>query len=218
MGFKNLGVLSRGVDGKLFHPDKRSTSLRSRWGLSPDQPLAIYVGRLAPEKNIGLALDAFRAMKQVRPDFRIALVGDGPLKAQLVRENPDAIHEGNQPEEELARSYASGDIFLFPSITETFGNVITEAMASGLVVLSFDYAAAKKHIRDGENGRVVPFNDRARFIDAAVQIARTPQLWPGLRTGARASVESITWDAVGELFENVLGEMVQSHARTPVHA
>jgi glycosyltransferase involved in cell wall biosynthesis len=129
LGFKNVNVLGRGVDNNLFASQRRSPLLRSRWGLSDNDLAVLYVGRLAPEKNVRLAVEAYRAMTGRGGFAKFVLVGDGPIRAALENEHPDLIFTGLRTGEELAGHYASGDVFLFPSETETFGNVTLEAMA-----------------------------------------------------------------------------------------
>ena len=146
-GYQNLQVVARGVDTTLFHPDKRSEELRSQWGLVAEDELAvIYVGRISAEKNLPLVLRTFKAMQAINPKLKLVLVGDGPVRAELQRQNPEYIFAGMRTGEDLAAHYASGDIFLFPSMTETYGNVTVEAMASGLAVVAYRYAAAAEHI------------------------------------------------------------------------
>src|SRR5271154_685552 len=151
-GFNKVSIVERGVDSQLFNPKRRCAELRRQWGCS-DQDLAmVYVGRIAPEKNLQLATAAYREMKRLNARNKFIVVGDGPLRRRLQREDTDVIFAGMQTGEQLARHYASADVFLFPSETETFGNVTLEAMASGLAVIAYDYAAARVHIRQGETG------------------------------------------------------------------
>jgi glycosyltransferase involved in cell wall biosynthesis len=141
-GFQRLAVVTRGVDTQLFNPLRRSAELRARWGVRPHQLVVACVGRLAAEKNLDLLLTAFDAIRRRVPDARLLLVGEGPMRAELQQRCPAAILAGQRGGEDLAAHYASADLFLFPSMTETFGNVTTEAMASGLPVLAFDHAGA----------------------------------------------------------------------------
>jgi len=152
--FERLALLARGVDSQLFHPRRRSDELRESWGLGPEDLAVVHVGRLAAEKNLGLLVKAFRALQQAHPQrhMRLILVGDGPLRASLQAQLPDALFCGLQRGEALATHYASGDLFLFPSLSETFGNVVLEALASSLGVVAFDQAAAAQHIHHGHNG------------------------------------------------------------------
>ncbi len=170
-GFQRVRVVARGVDTKLFDPARRRQKLRERWGVAPDGVAVIYVGRIAAEKNLSLAIEAFRRIRERRPDARFVWVGTGPLAARLRQEHPDFIFTGLRLGEDLAEHFASADLFLFPSLTETFGNVTIEAMASGVPTIAFDYGAARAHLIDREHGRFVASGDDAAFIAAAVAVA-----------------------------------------------
>jgi glycosyltransferase involved in cell wall biosynthesis len=210
MGFHNLRVVARGVDTELFNPAKRDAQLRWSWGAGEATPVAIYVGRLASEKNLRALIAAYEAMRAVRPDMKLVLVGDGPARRDLEAQIPGATFAGLQRGEALARHYASGDIFLFPSITETFGNVTPEAMASGLTVLAYDYAAASQLIRHGESGCLVPFDDTDAFVAAAANLARD---WPQAKLmGAKARLvaEQLGWERLVEELEAVFHQAAQT--------
>ena len=203
-GFRNVNVLGRGVDSDLFAPQHRSHELRRNWGVSDDDLVIVYVGRLAPEKNLGLAVDAYRAMKRISPSLKFVIVGDGPLRAALQKEHPDLIFMGTHTGERLARYYASADVFLFPSETETFGNVTLEAMASGLVVTAYNYAAAKLHITHGETGVLVRYGDSKAFVESAVKLVQEPQSLQKIKRQAREYVSSLCWTHVVKSFETLL--------------
>jgi glycosyltransferase involved in cell wall biosynthesis len=205
------------VDTQLFSPDKRSVALRQKWGVKPDQPVAVYVGRLAPEKNLPLTLEAYAAMKKTRADTRLVLVGDGPERAVLQAAYPDVIFAGMRKGEELAAHYASGDIFLFPSLTETFGNVTIEAMASGLAVIAYDYAAAAEHIRHGKNGLVAKLENAGAFTSLAASLVGDTQRISALGRGARETTLRIDWEQVHDEFESALLDVIASNARHTVY-
>jgi glycosyltransferase involved in cell wall biosynthesis len=203
-GFDNLSVLGRGVDGDLFSPDRRRDELRRSWGAGDGELVALYVGRVAAEKNLELAIEAYRAMRAGHPALRFVVVGDGPLQPTLRAAHPDLIFCGPLTGERLATHYASADVFLFPSTTETFGNVTLEALASGLVVVAYDYAAARMHVLAGETGCLVPFGDARAFVEAAAALARSPERVDRMRRQARASVAGLRWERVVERFEELL--------------
>jgi len=207
-GLAGVRVLGRGVDTELFDPARRSAALRTVWGASADDPVVLYVGRLAAEKNIGLALRAFAAIQERCPRARLVLVGDGPLRVSLQRRFPQHHFSGQRLGEDLAAHYASGDLFLFPSLTETFGNVTQEALASGLAVLAFRSAAAAETIVDGENGRTVDPGDEAAFMRAAVQLARADDIRRRLGARARQSMRERGWETIALRFEVVLREAI----------
>jgi glycosyltransferase involved in cell wall biosynthesis len=203
-GFQRLRTLSRGVDAVLFSPGKRSAELRARWGVGPADPVMIYVGRIAAEKNMAQAVDAFLAMQAAEPRARFVLVGDGPERASLEVKHPEFHYAGMRRGEELAAHYASADAFLFASTTETFGNVVTEAMASGLVVIAYDYAAVKQHVNAGRNGFAAAFGSRDALIGTAVTAMARRVEWPAIRAEARATALTITWDSIIARFESEL--------------
>ena len=207
-GFKNLEFLPKGVDTKLFNPKKRDTILRSQWGATNSSIVGLFVGRIAAEKNLDLITKTFTEIQKRIPDFVGVFVGDGPKLEQLKREHPEFIYAGVQRGEELARYYASADMFVFPSLTETFGNVTLEAMASGLAVLAFDYAAAKQHIEDGVNGYTATFGDEAHFLDKALQLVRDPNLVE-VQVNARKSARKVRWKKVIKHFQNDLIDMIE---------
>lgn len=195
-GFKNVKIFSRGVDVELFGKHRRRDELRQSWGAKNGDPVVVYVGRVAAEKNIPLTVTAYERLKQRMPEAKLVVVGDGPAKAQLEKKHPEIIFAGMRRGEELAEHYASADCFLFGSTTETFGNVLTEAMASELVVLGYDYAAAHHHVIDGENGFKAPFKDEAAFLEKVDTIVEEQPRWSEIRQAARAKAESLSWDAI----------------------
>lgn len=205
-GFERLELLARGVDGQLFHPARRSAALRAEWGLGEDEIAVLHVGRLAAEKNLQLLSRAFRELQDNLPQqrLRLVLVGDGPLRAQLQAELPDALFCGVQRGEALAAHYASGDLFLFPSLSETFGNVVLEALASGLAVVAFDQAAAAQHIRHGHNGALATPGDEAAFIDGARWLLEDAESLRRVRLNARQHAGKQGWPAIVERFESLL--------------
>lgn len=202
--FERLVVVGRGVDTKHFSPERRSTALRHEWGADDRTPVVLYVGRLAAEKNVDLALCAFAAMQRQCPEARMVVVGDGPMRARWEREFPQVRFVGVKRGDDLARHYASADIFLFPSLSDTFGNVVLEAMASGLAVLAFDAGAAGEHIEDCESGLLVRPKDAAGFVGAACSLADP---WTDLRemkAAARRVALTLGWPAVLGRFESHL--------------
>lgn len=203
-GFERLAVLARGVDGVLFSPAKRSAALRTEWGAAESDPVVIYVGRIAAEKNLALAVEAFLAFQAKEPRAKFVLVGDGPEKAALMKTYPHFHYAGMRRGEELAAHYASADVFVFASVTETFGNVVTEALASGLVVLAYDYAATREHVRDGVNGFAAKLGDREAFLAGARELQARRADWTAIRTAARRTAEGITWEAIFDVFEREL--------------
>ncbi|MBN2467811.1 MAG: glycosyltransferase family 1 protein [Deltaproteobacteria bacterium] len=202
-GYKNVSVVGRGIDANFYSPTKRDPSLRASWGLGDEDMGVLFVGRLAPEKNIQLTVEAFLRMKAQNPRLRLVLVGDGPSRNSLESTCSDVIFAGMQSGEALARHYASADMFLFPSITETFGNVILEAMASGLAIVSFNYAAALEYLVDFESGLLAPYNNRKEFIERAVFLAGSKEMVEKLKRRSQSIAKLCTWESVLSRLEDV---------------
>ncbi|QXH50739.1 glycosyltransferase family 1 protein [Pseudomonas fakonensis] len=205
-GFERLGLMARGVDASLFNPARRSQALREQWGLAADDIAVLYVGRLAAEKNLALLGPCMAALQKSYPQrrLRLVMVGDGPLRASLQQQLPHALFCGAQRGEVLAEHYASADLFLFPSLTETFGNVVLEAMASGLAVVAYDEAAAAQHIRHGHSGALAMPGDQAGFIDAACWLLEESETLRRVRLNARQHASRQGWPAIVEQFEGYL--------------
>lgn len=211
-GFRRVEVISRGVDCALFSPRRRDDALRAAWGVRPDELAVIGIGRIAPEKNLAATLRCFDAINRDHPSARLILVGDGPSRAGLQSARPDVVFAGMRHGEDLAAHYASADLFLFPSQTETFGNVTLEAMASGLPVVAYDYAAAEEVVRHRENGLVAPFGDEATLVDHARLAARDRALARSLGRAARDTALTLDWDRIHDAFAHALARVA---ARRP---
>jgi glycosyltransferase involved in cell wall biosynthesis len=209
MGVEGTRLLGRGVDTELFDPARRDASLRQRWGVEDDGLVALFVSRLAAEKNIPLAAEAFQRIKAAFPAAACVFVGDGPERSKLEKAHPDFIFAGMQQGEALAAHYASADLFVFPSVTETFGNVVTEALASGLVTLAYDYAAPRRFIQDGENGFLASFDDHADFLAALDRALEERAHWPSIRASARQTAEALGWVGVVRQFVADLEDAIQ---------
>ncbi len=212
-GYRNVAVVSRGVDTTLFNPGRRSAALRREWGASEDTLVACYVGRLATEKNLGLVLEAFEAVRAARPDARLVFVGEGPLRRTLMRLHPGHVYAGLRRGEDLGAHYASADLFLFPSLTETFGNVTAEALASGLAVVAYDQAAAAELIETRSNGMLAPAGDREAFINAALLLGTRADELSRVRAQAARSVARLDWENIHDRFVATLRERIAARQR-----
>ena len=216
LGFRGLRVVSRGVDTELFSPSRRSQALRAQWGAAPSDPVLLHVGRIAPEKNLDALVAAYEAARRSEPRTRLVLVGDGPARRELQARCPEAIFAGMQRGEYLAAHYASGDVFLFPSLTETYGNVTAEAMASGLAVVAYDYAAAAALIRHGHNGLLANFDNTIAFTEHAAGLVADPTEIALLGTLARQTAAEHDWSRVVGQLESVL-EIAAGAAAAPAY-
>lgn len=214
-GVERLEMLGRGADTKLFNPAKRSRELRREWGADEDCPVAIYVGRAAAEKNIPLVLQAWQQAREKHPRLKLVVVGDGPVRKKLEIKWPEVHFAGMRYDEDLATHYASADLFLFGSESETFGNVVVEALASGLVALSYDYAAGRQFIRSGENGYLVPLGNEQAFCSKVLDILDQQKDWKKIRTDARKTAESYPWSDTIERFSKLLAAASNLEQKLP---
>ena len=218
LGFTGMEVLSRGVDTRHFHPSNRSEELRRGWGAGPDDPVVLHAGRFAREKNYPLLLETWTAMRRAQPRLRMVLVGDGPLRSRLQRDFPQAVFAGFMDRETLGRYYASADLYVHCSLTETFGNVLTEAMASGLAPATFDYAAGRLFVREGVNGLVAPCDRPEQLIAAATRLATDDALRRRLGLAAAKTMAAQSWQNVIARFEQSLQAVIaagEGGARPP---
>jgi len=207
-GISGVRVVGRGVDTGLFDPARRSPALRAEWGLGERDLACLYVSRMAPEKNLALVERCFAAIRASRPSARMIWVGDGPSRARLQAEHGDHHFAGVRVGEDLARHYASADLFIFPSLSETYGNVVAEAMASGLPVLAYRSAAAAELIGSGSNGVAVAPGDDLAYLAAARRLIDAPGELSEMGRQARQAMLSRGWGAVVERFEAVAREAV----------
>jgi len=208
--FDNVVRLARAVDTEQFDPTRRDRGLRAQWGVGDNGFVAIHLGRIAAEKNLPLAVRAFRELQQSRPDAKFVWVGDGPARTQLQRDNPDFVFCGVKRGADLARHFASADLFLFPSRSETFGNVTLEALASGVPTVAFDYGAAHEYLRDGVHGASIEDGDDAGFIDAVVRIGSDDLLRSAMRMACRDAVVALRPQQVAEDFDRILQSLANT--------
>jgi glycosyltransferase involved in cell wall biosynthesis len=197
-GFSHdLRVWSRGVDTEFFNPTRRRPDLRE--ALAPDgEKILLYVGRLAPEKRLDVLLEAFPSIRATMGGgVVLALVGDGPWMAHLRERAMEGVHMlGYRTGPTLAEAYASGDLFAFPSDTETFGNVVTEALASGLPVVAPNKGGVVDSVLPGKTGVLVPPRDPEALAEAVVSLLRDDAELKTLARGARAHAEARSWPAI----------------------
>jgi phosphatidylinositol alpha 1,6-mannosyltransferase len=216
--FRNVRVWSRGVDGDRFDPRFRSLEWRRSIGVADDTVLVLYVGRIAKEKGLPLLLHAMQNLAGESPSTQVAfvIVGDGPYEAEMRAAAPGSVHfTGRLSGVPLSTAYASADAFVFPSITDTFGNVLLEAMASGLVVLAAD-AGNTREIVGETRGVMIPPDDSAALTTAVRQLATSPERAHAMRTTAATWARARTWDAVwNQLFAEYrsLGESGSASGR-----
>lgn len=208
-GFLNLKVVSRGVDTQLFNFNKRDQQLRESWGATEQTKVLISVGRMAPEKNLEQVLKVFDSLKYLGNQIKLVMVGDGPLKEQFKQRYPEIIFPGMLSQSNLANYYASSDLFVFPSQTETFGNVTLEALASGIPVLAFDCAAARDWVQTDVNGWLVPESQPENFVAKAIEIFNSETLLDDVTNSTRQQIVHLDWDQIAEQVESVFWDAIR---------
>lgn len=196
-GIENVRVWSRGVDAARFGTGFRNAAMREHLGVRDARPLVLYVGRLAREKGIDTLLGAMRIVREARGDtVAFALVGDGPAEAECRARAPEGtVFTGKLTGRELSEAYAAGDIFAFPSITETFGNVVLEAMASGMAVIAPDVGATTEYATP-ETARQFRAGNAQSLADAILSLVDDGAARAGLQRAGLATAQARTWDAV----------------------
>jgi glycosyltransferase involved in cell wall biosynthesis len=209
-GFDNLRVVSRGVDTRIFHPQKRSASMRASWHADANTVVLLSVGRLAAEKNLDLIVTTYQALQRSGRSVKLVFAGDGPYRKKLEEDCPQAIFMGMCTHDQLALAYASADLFLFTSLTETFGNVTLEALASGTPVLSFDCAAAAELLQDQKNGWLVQGEDPQRYVLKALEITQKPDTLKSARHYTNSSVAQWDWEQITTQVELIFRSAVHT--------
>lgn len=171
---EQLQVWSRGVDTTCFRPSARSAALRETWRVGDRRPAILYAGRLSSEKGLALVAPIQQALLRRRLAHRFVFVGDGPMRPALAAMCPDAVFLGSVSHTRVAQAMASADAFVFPSTTDSLGNVVLEAQASGLPVLVTDQGGPQEHMVHGETGWVCPAGNAEVFADRLATLLADP--------------------------------------------
>lgn len=210
-GFKKTLLWRRGVDTSVFSPEFYSAAMRERLtNGAPDKTLLLFVGRVAPEKQI----DQLRYALQQVENTHLAIVGDGPARAKLesVFAGLPVTFTGNLKGRDLSMAYASSDIFAFPSAIETFGLVIAEAMASGLAVVTSRVGGVPELIRHGENGYIFEPNDTDMMVRYVRELAQNPDRRRAMGAAAHGSIQGLTWEAIMDELIGHYGAVMRDYA------
>jgi phosphatidylinositol alpha 1,6-mannosyltransferase len=205
-GIGRLELWSRGIDLHRFGPRFRDPALRRAVGAGEGTPIVLMVSRLVKEKDLADLVEMHRVLQARGAEYRLALVGDGPMREELEEALPDAHFAGHQHGEALARWYASADLFVFPSTTETFGNVVLEALASGLPAVVVDRGGPPDQIEPGVNGFIARPNDPADLAGHVQRLLRDPELRRRMGEAAAGEARDRDWGAIN-------GRLLESYAR-----
>jgi glycosyltransferase involved in cell wall biosynthesis len=197
---EKLKILPRGLDTRMFHPTRRDARFWQVRGLREDEVGMLFVGRISKEKNLDTLVASTRRLAEWKLPVRPLFVGDGPYLAEMKRLLPDALFTGYLRGEELADAYASADFFVFPSTTDTFGNVVLEAQASGLPVIVSDMGGPRDLVQHGRDGFITKALDSGELAEAIRRLTEDPRLRERMGLLARGRVETRDWSEAFETF------------------
>jgi glycosyltransferase involved in cell wall biosynthesis len=188
-----LKILPRGLDVELFTPARRQPAFWERFTSTNGQIRLLYVGRISREKDLDILADAYRRLRGDGLPVQLFVVGHGPYSEKFAQSLPEAVFTGYLTGRELATAYASADIFVFPSTTDTFGNVILEAQACGVPVVVSDSGGPKELVEDRSNGLITRSRDVDDFTRAIRSLVADAALRERMGTAARKSVIDRSW-------------------------
>jgi phosphatidylinositol alpha 1,6-mannosyltransferase len=215
----DISIWARGVDRTQFTPERRSLEWRRAHGIGDDEMVVCFLGRLVLEKGLDVFADAIDAARARDVPLRVVAIGDGPARDYFQERLPDAVFTGQLTGTELATALASTDIFLNPSITETFGNVTLEAMASGLPVLAAAASGTTSLIRHGVTGQLSEPGDIDAFADELAMYQRDPALRAAHGAAGLEFAKTMDWDeinaAVMHVYERVIDRRDRISLRRP---
>ena len=211
-GIENIDLWQRGIDITKFSPEYRSEALRHSFGISKDDCILLFVGRLVKEKDLDDLVAMDKILKKMNLHYRLVLVGDGPMREELEEELPEAHFTGYLHNEDLSQLFASSDIFVFPSTTETFGNVILEAYASGVPVVTVDKGGVADLIKHGETGFVAKSNDPADFARYVQAMITHPEMRKSLGIQAKEYSKEFNWEHINTRLISSYQEIIENYA------
>ncbi|MEX0994884.1 MAG: glycosyltransferase family 1 protein [Balneolaceae bacterium] len=206
----DLRIWARGVDTKLFNPDKRDEQWRKNHGLGPEDIVVSYISRLVLEKNPGIYAETVKILREQNPSVKPMVVGEGPARKELQEILPDAVYTGFLTGSELANAYAGSDIFLFPSDTETFGNVTLEAMSSGLPCVVANAVGSKSLVENGVNGYLVEVLDSDAFVSKVKTLVQDRELRIRMGKASREKAKTYAWERINQQLLDYYEEALNS--------
>jgi glycosyltransferase involved in cell wall biosynthesis len=192
---ERLSLWRRGVDASIFSPGRRAAALRERWGVDERRPAVLYAGRVSREKGLDLLVPLGPMLHRAGVEHRLVIVGEGPMTAELKARCPDAVFTGRPSHDDVAIAMASADVMVFPSETDTAGNVVLEAQASGLPVVVAAGGGPRENMRHGETGYVCRSGDAWSFCERLGELLRDPARRRLMSDAARRYAETRTWSA-----------------------
>ena len=210
---RDISIWSRGVDREQFNPQRRDMAWRRSIGIDEDVLVVSFLGRLVIEKGLDQFADAMDVLAQRKVKFRVLVIGEGPARPWFEQRLPDALFIGEQIGDDLARAVASSDVLLNPSITEAFGNVTLEAMASGLPVVAALATGTTNLVRDGETGVLVEPGDADAFAEALEAYAKDPELRRRHGSAGLDVAKTMDWDRINSAVVRTYQRVIEKRAR-----
>jgi len=193
---RDITIWTRGIDRDQFNPERRDMAWRRAQGIADDETVVAFLGRIVMEKGLDVFADAIHAIEPLKVKHRVLVIGEGPARGWFEQQLPDAIFTGQITGTDLARALASADVFFNPSITEAFGNVTLEAMASGLPVIAAEATGATSLVHVGQTGMLVDGTDADAFAEAIVQYARDPEMRRRHGLAGLEIAKTMDWDTI----------------------
>ena len=189
-----IAIWSRGIDHDRFSPERRDGAWRRAMGIDDDEVVVGFLGRLVKEKGLDIFADVVCELRRRGVPHRVLVIGKGPARDWFSQQVPEAVFAGFQTGGDLGRAVASMDVFFNPSVTETFGNVTTEAMAAGVPVVAARATGAVDLVEDGVNGFLVPPRDVGGYADAIARIVAEPRLRAAMGEAGHVKAAGYRWD------------------------
>ena len=208
----DIGLWTRGVDRTVFDPSKRDLNWRRKLGIQDDDVAIVFLGRLVMEKGLDVFAETIVQLRRLQTPHKVLVIGDGPARGWFEQALPGGIFAGFQTGAELGRALASGDIFFNPSITETFGNVTLEAMASGLPVVAAGATGASSLVKDKATGRLIPPGDAKAFAEAIAPYCTDSELRAQHGAAGEKNSREYGWDAINKVVADTYTRLVDDRA------
>jgi glycosyltransferase involved in cell wall biosynthesis len=214
----DIGIWSRGVDRTIFDPASRDLAWRRSLGIADDEVAIGFLGRLVMEKGLDVFGDAVAALRARGVPHKVLVVGEGPARDWFAERVPEAVFTGILTGQELGRAVASMDVLLNPSVTETFGNVTLEAMASGTPVIAARATGSTSLVADGETGRLIEPGNVEAFADAVAAYAADAELRRAHGAAGELRSRAYSWDAINRTVADKYVSLVEARQRRPIAA
>jgi glycosyltransferase involved in cell wall biosynthesis len=210
---RDISIWARGVDREQFNPGRRDIEWRRGLGIRDDELAIAYLGRIVMEQGLPEFVATIDALAEHKVKHRVLVIGDGPARPWFEERLPAAVFIGHQEGADLARALASADVFLNPSITETFGNVTLEAMACALPVVAAVATGATSLVRDGQTGTLIDAGDADAFGEALATYARQPDLRRAHGAAGLEFAKTMDWDNINSAVLKVYQRVVARRER-----